>query len=431
MSGNTQNKSDHTYILNQGFHAPQWIFYGVWLIIFIISIIILARTQGNPLSTLVFNSGNDSFMDFFNHIAYVSEHGIANVYKQSLSATFPPLIYLLYYFFDLILPKDVVVMYSSISTSSYAMLLYVWYCVFVAAVLCVTVMKMLSKLKLRHQYSMIGIIITSNIFIFGVLERGNSVILACLFLMWAVMLHGSKEKYKQELALIMIAIAASIKIYPAVFGMIYIFEKQWSKAARLILYGICFFFIPFCFCGGWDGFCTFLSNQITLQNEDFINSISIKSAYNHIAGQINFNYIKGIGDLLTVIYFIIALLMSYVHKTTWKRIYLLTCTMILCPFWSGNYTLILLSIPLILFMVKEHETVVFSAMNNIYAALFALIFSFCTFSDRVTGQLLNLPSAAAINYIPIYIINVLLICEGLRKIYKRGRNSHRIQHIRQ
>lgn len=412
-----RNHEKAIYDLKKNIKPVQLSFYLVWLVIAAFSIACLIHTHGGCLDNVVFSRGTDRFMDFFNHISYTRENGMANVYKTNANACFPPFIYLMYYFFSLILPENATVIAYCELTSSYALLLYMWYCIALTVVLCLTVIKILSAFNARYQFSMIGIIITSNIFLFGVLERGNAVIIACLLIMWAVILRNSKEKYKQELALIMIAAAASIKIYPAVFGLIYIFEKQWGKAARLVLYGLCFFFIPFCFFGGVEGFRTFLSNQQFVQSGVGAGFSSIKALYYYIIRKMNLmpSRADAIGTLCAVIYFVLAVSASYAHTVMWKRVYLLISIMILCPFWSGNYTLILMSVPLLLFMSDMTGENAFSKINILYAVLFALMFSFCTFSVKTIENVFGLSFAVIITYLPIYIIDILLIADGIRK----------------
>lgn len=110
-------------------------------------------------------------------------------------------------------------------------------------------------------------VLISEAFIFGVTERGNSVMIVCILLMLALDLRKSRIAWHRELALVMIAIAAGVKIYPAVFGCLYLFEKQWKQAGRLLCYGILCFFMPFLFFGGTDGMVQFFRycSQVGLQ----------------------------------------------------------------------------------------------------------------------------------------------------------------------
>jgi hypothetical protein len=64
----------------------------------------------------------------------------------------------------------------------------------------------------------------------------------------------------RETALFLFAIAAALKLYPAVFGILYLVKKRYKEAGRLIIYGFLFFFVPFVFFQGGNGFRIFLYN---------------------------------------------------------------------------------------------------------------------------------------------------------------------------
>ncbi len=347
-------------------------------------------------------------MDFFNHISYVRKNGIDKVYETSDMATFPPLIYFMYYFFSLILPKNATVMYDPASTSPYALLLYVWYCSVVTTVLAVTVIKV-TKGKMNSQLLLIAVILTSNIFVFNVLERGNSVILVCILLIWAVMWKDSENKIKREFALIFIAVAAAFKIYPAIFGILYLFEKRWRDAAHLVVYGVVFFFLPFFFFDDWSPMMgQFLINQFTIQDQSYYGMNCITSLYNLIAKICDFKR-RGLTSVtLTAVYALLSVVGVYGHRSLWKKMYLLTSMMILIPIWSATYTLIYLVIPLIFFFfdpeTKPRKT------NYVYSVMFAFIFAMIA----LKGKILDNPPSYYLEYIPVYVIDIMLIADGIR-----------------
>lgn len=91
---------------------PEHFFMAITVISALFSVFWLAKTGGRCLDTIISGSGNDKFMDFFNHISYVREP--IKVYFTSQHACFPPLIYFMYYLFSIILPADATVMYDSL-----------------------------------------------------------------------------------------------------------------------------------------------------------------------------------------------------------------------------------------------------------------------------------------------------------------------------
>ena len=89
----------------------------------------------------------------------------------------------------------------------------------------------------------------SSIFIYAY-ERGNliqlTVVLSTIFLLC----YNSKNKIIKEISFICLATAAALKIFPALFGILLLFDKKYKEAMRLIIYGINFTSLPFLFFEG-------------------------------------------------------------------------------------------------------------------------------------------------------------------------------------
>lgn len=85
-----------------------------------------------------------------------------------------------------------------------------------------SILKLMRRENLEFSLVITLIVVISNIYIFGILERGNSAIIVCILLLRAMELRERKSPIAQELALLFIAMAAAIKIYPAIFGFIYL-----------------------------------------------------------------------------------------------------------------------------------------------------------------------------------------------------------------
>ena len=61
-----------------------------------------------------------------------------------------------------------------------------------------------------------------------------------------------RGKAEKEAALLFIAFADGLKLYPAILGVLYLAEKRYREAGRLVVYGVVLFFLPFGFLGsGW------------------------------------------------------------------------------------------------------------------------------------------------------------------------------------
>lgn len=105
--------------------------------------------------------------------------------------------------------------------------------------------------------------------LFGAVERGNLTMYVAALVLIAAQLRNSKDPFQREVALFLIAIAAGLKFYPAFMGLLYLQEKRYKEAGRLIVYGAVCVFVPFAFFGGLDGLKLLLSNlaQLAVENQ--------------------------------------------------------------------------------------------------------------------------------------------------------------------
>lgn len=379
---------------------PPIVIYIVLMVCSVVfSVFMLVSTEGSCLDTIVSGGGKDTFMDFFNHISYVKNP--QSVYFTSVHASFPPLIYFMYFLLGKILPQDAVTMYNAAETSSYALLLYVIYCVILAVFFFYSVYKLAGKKSVEWSLGMTLSLMLSNTFVFGVLERGNSALIVCILLMRALELREREDRISREKALLLIAVSAAIKIYPAVFGLLYLTEKRCKEAGRLIVYGVLFFFAPFAFFGGTRGMVCFFKNQVAIQvGQSSVGSVG--ALWNLLFGAQN-------GVIVAVIYLALAVAGCVLAKDLWKKTLLLSSIMVVAPLWSGRYTTIYMAIPLILFFRENHRKV----MDYIYAALFACMFLLVTHNTATLSNYFHLWYPSAIERIAIYIMDIIVIAEGV------------------
>lgn len=250
--------------------------------------------------------------------------------------------------------------------------------------------------------------------------------IACIILIRALELREHEDKLSRELALLLIALAAGLKIYPAIFGLLYLKDKRYKEAERLIIYGIVFFFGPFIFFGGLHGLMQMFRNQLRLHSIVYYGWRNIQEVWNKLDKEFLFLNIPVIGKVMTGIYAVIAMTGAWILDDIWKRLFLLCSFIIIVPSWSGSYTMIYLVIPLIYFLCGERN----KRSDYLYAVLFAGIFCFFTWNTpsitQITGDISWL-----VRYMSVYVASLILIMEtvwkgtGMFRIYLSGRKMER------
>lgn len=396
------------------------IFFGfMWIMI----------TKGEAWNTVLFYNWNDHYMDFFNHIRYVDSP--ENVYNVSMHACFPAFAYLIYYAMNRMIPADYMGDGFSIRTSPYGNMIFLMYMLIVTLMFIWTAKKYL-KIKEAEQFMYIVALLFTVPFLY-LFERGNIVYLVVVLLIMFLMLYESDSPVKRELAIICLAFAAGLKLYPAIFGVLYIKDRRFKEAARAVIYGILVFVLPFAFFGGFDGFKQFMTN-ITQVNEvvwpegcfnSLVHTVILIGYKLGIATETSI----AVGKVLSVVYAIVLLVAAFFQKSKWKTYALLSGIMIWFPMWSGSYTITYMAIPLLAFASESESTEKRKGIDYVYAVLFAGIFSLIVINSKWCLELCGYHLTVALRYVAMVAIFVLIVGEQTAELvrYLYNKSNHRFK----
>lgn len=215
---------------------------------FISLVIVFAYLYINEEGTLsqwLYGNKWNTGSDFFDCIPAVKGYGIGfGIVEQ-----YPPLAKL---FFLLIahiflhdnIPLDAVIKGSitDLRMCQAALMPFIIFILFIAIVI---VMLVSGFFKEEKQWGIIGISVISTYSFIYAIERGNIVCLSFMFLMYYIVYYQSDDKVLKETALISLALSAGLKLYPAAFGVLLLYERRWKEAGRTIIYGILSLLIPY------------------------------------------------------------------------------------------------------------------------------------------------------------------------------------------
>lgn len=350
----------------------RYIYYVIFLSSLIFSALYLALRRGAGLEGFFYHGGNNLFGDFVNNLHYPTHDG--GPYFDSIWATFPPFAYTLYYLIN--------VCYTRVNYA-YELVAYT----LITALTCVMILYAVERIfRRRHQgtYSsaepllLTLCVLCSGAMVFA-LERGNSVVNVLAMLLLAFALRDSRTAWKRELALVLIAVAAGFKIYPCIFGLLYLFEKRYREAVRLLIYGVLVFFVPFLWFGGLEGFQQFLLNQQAIQSSmrsDYFTSIPSIASYLSAEFGWNVAVTQPLGQVIAAIFGLLLAAAIVLQRKLWLRVMLMVSLFTLVPGWSAEYMAIYMILPFVLFYCEERN----ARTETLYAALFACVLILLPFS---------------------------------------------------
>ncbi|MBQ8814194.1 MAG: DUF2029 domain-containing protein [Lachnospiraceae bacterium] len=351
-----------------------------------ITFITLFLSHGDLWSKIFFHDSLDTGMDFFHSIEYTRGRSPYELYNT----LYPPLANLLFYVLFRLVPLEQARQWADtfsegiVARGSFTdlriwqptMMLFILFIMLTTALLIYIV----KKATLNETYShWLSLCVLLSYGVLYSLERGNIIILCVICCLFFICYKDSTNKWMAEFALITLAISAGLKLYPAVFGLLLLYDKQYKKAIRTIIYGIACFILPFfVFREGINGLPIFLDVLTNHTSELYLTTrgFSIDKIINSVA----FIFIKLInwdvpfyvleqllvwGTKLNILAIIPAICGFFVPKR-WQKI--LSCSLTILLYQSqGVYILSFLTIPF-LFMIAEEHT--FSRKNIIpYVAL--------------------------------------------------------------
>lgn len=338
-----------------------------------LTIISLYVTHGNILEHIFFSDTLDTGMDFFHSIEYVRDR----LPYEKWNTLYPPLANLFFYLLFCVIPSSQSSMwaddftnsvmvrgtYQDLRTNQAPMLLFILF-------LMITVLLLHNLISNYFEgYKYVKMISMCFIFNLGVLyayERGNIIIISLIGCMYFLINRNSENKVKSELALICLAISAGLKIYPALLGIMLVYERQYKKAIKAIVYGILCFVMPcFVFKEGLRCIALFFnilfshSNIQALACDGFsfdrILSTIVTIGTNVLQIDINEELLILVFSKLNIAICIVLLVSGFFLKKKWQQV-LVCCMSIILYSNQGVYIIVFLLLPL-MELIKEEKKV--------------------------------------------------------------------------
>lgn len=360
--------------------------FSVSLIVDIVALIINKFSFGNDseLFGMFYGGGNifDTYMDYFNSVNFSLADNPYDFFEAG--AIYPPICYLIYFCFSAFIPvKNVDA--SLIRASVYGNVQYIVLTVLllIALVLILTHDKRYSS----YQRAFISLTVILSYPILYVVERGNFLLISIVLCSYFIMFRNSDNKIRRELALIALALAAAIKIYPAIFGLILLFDKtknnktDWCKVIRCVIYGIVLFVLPFFFYSGIDTVKDFISSltsgaqsTVIVENGD-IGRVDLATTVYYLVNtllkmDLSLTEIEGISGVIKIGLVLLQFIGIFVLKQEWKKLLCMSNLCLIFTTFCYAYSISVIIIPIFVMLAYEKK---YNAVNWIYFLSFMLI----------------------------------------------------------
>ena len=356
----------------------------------------------------------DAFMDFFNSIQYGRSPYVNKV-------IYPPLINVIYGIFGRLIPKSIMSAGTvAVRASVPGILAFGLFCMLTAAVSVIAIAGIKGYSSKEKWFLGLGLCFTlPAVFC---LERGNSVWLCVAFTMIFVNWYDSPKKLERAAAILSLAVAASIKIYPAAFGLLLIRHRKWKEALEAIIAGVLVMFVPFVFFTKENrSVMLWISNIINcskeFQNDGLGFKLNLSNAMQIVEASLDLDLSVVTKVLIGLVLLSSCMLVIFNHKMEeWKTEALLSLLIILIPGFSWTYTLLFMVVPLVLFLSSKSG----AKSSWGYLVLFMLLFAvipvgnqFALFERINEGYKYQVGISEVIQIIALISIEVSIVGETL------------------
>lgn len=353
-------------------------FINIYTVLFAVSAVVFGfmmfLTDGMILEDIFHKGalGSDTFMDFFNS---VRDGGSIDVYETGV--IYPPLANIFFYLLaQMIKPELVATSYNdrlSLQNDIVCLVLYFTYVAVTVLIFNKTVKRKLDFDFDKSVSSVMAFLLTISYPMVYCFQRGNLIMLTATLTMFFVFNRNSANKVIRELSFIALAIAAGFKLYPAVFGLLLLFDGEFKRAFRLVLYGLAFVFIPFVFYGGFSAVELFLSNITSFSGKNSNNMVPgfvcIDAISHYITEIFNVSFEKVNGVLLVITYSLSVAVIVFSSRE-WQKCWGLSYLIMNYASFSRTYTLIFAIIPFVMFLSEKNK----HRKDMIYLLCFAALF---------------------------------------------------------
>lgn len=208
---------------------------------------------------------------------------------------------------------------------------------------------------------------------FYLLERGNLLLISLPCLLAYYALYDSPEKKLRYVGYVCLALSASIKLYPALFGILVPMKKRYKETIHLLLIGIVVFFLPFFWFNGFNSVLDMIRGfgvaADIMGSRGIGYNFSFNSVLTLIAAMFGHASVTWPTWVL-IVPFAISTWIVVVGDQEWKKLYGIALWCIWLPSFSYTYALTLFFLPLISFFRNAQNAGKFS---KAYTVLFALL----------------------------------------------------------
>lgn len=233
-------------------------------------------------------------------------------------------------------------------------------------------------------------------------QRGNVLIIVVPLICFFMFYYDSERISVRALASFALAVAAGFKMYPAILGMILLTERRWKQAIMSVIMGLAVLILPAFY---FQGFSTLRQIALALfstTTEITERGVGHQLSLINFARMINQAFGCSLNEKLFMLIMVVFMIATYfIAKEKWQKAAVLCAAMVTWPSISFQYTMILMTLPLLMFFSDQKIT-------NKWDILYVCLLAFCFMVIPLGGQ-----NAFSFTEGQYYTLNITTILENI------------------
>ncbi len=321
--------------------------------------LLLCMRWGSPLYKWMVQENDPGirFADYFAHIARtVDPQHLYQRISWDAMGCFPPLAYCMYYpLYRLTAPRGIITPTNSLEAEIIpgALSVFTIYLIF-NAVLFYLAINSTGKQNRKKDFAIFTLLMLSVVFAGSGYMMGNSTMLVVVLLLAGLRLRESDRPMRREGGILLIAASVALKLYPAVFGLLFVKERKWKELFRFILYTVLLLFGPFVFFGGTAGMISWIGHlRETMQYSDYGRLQYLTGIFHTVLKNLTNRDTTVICFVLAVAVCLVWTWLAWRSGSRYRTMFFLICIMVFFPANAYRYSLSYFSIPLIMMLKDE------------------------------------------------------------------------------
>ena len=259
-------------------------------------------------------------------------------------------------------------------------------------------------------------------FIYGI-QRGNVLFICLPLMLYFCLNYDAESRTRRILSLVALAIAAGIKIYPAILGMMLVKSRRWKQVILCVAIGLAAVLIPSLLFDKLDTIRVIIERLATtaaaFDERGLGHQLGIQNftqILNRIFGW-NLNKFAAL-----IVMAVLTMILFFLSRERWQQVFLLTAALITWPSISFVYTMIFMTVPLIAYINSDHE---FTGWDIAFALLFAACFVVIPFGGQnafsfTEGEYYKLNISTLVEN---FALNGMILAIGAKIVTERIRSA--------